>query len=52
MGKNPHLKRAFLDEHFTRLMQAAQVDAEHYSALTKQICQTLMTKGRTDYEPG
>jgi len=36
--------RQLLDSHFDQLMVAAGVDAQHYSELTEQLYQALVTK--------
>jgi DNA-binding MarR family transcriptional regulator len=36
--------RQLLDSHFDKLMVAAGVDAQHYSELTEQLYQALVTK--------
>src|SRR5258706_6152766 len=36
--------RQLLDSHFDKLMLTAGVDAQHYSELTEQLYQTLVTK--------
>jgi DNA-binding MarR family transcriptional regulator len=36
--------RQLLDSHFDQLIVAAGVDAQHYSQLTEQLYQTLVTK--------
>lgn len=36
--------RQLLDSHFDKLMEAAGVDAQHYSELTEQLYQTLVAK--------